>query len=213
MTLIDFWNYHDPLNTYPTDKARVHDYIQFSYSPKFSHLQNEPIKILEIGVLQLHSMRLWRDYFVNAEIFGMDNNNEEGLSDSQMEKFSDYNSQIKYSDDLVLGTRIYLCNAYSQPALDLFANDYFDFIIDDGCHDLWANLYTAEHWLQKVKPGGYLIIEDIQDFSTNHLTLEKLNDEMCLEKYVLDRRDYPNATNRVPGSYRWDNVLIEAKRK
>ena len=48
-------------------------------------------------------------------------------------------------------------------SLDLFEDDYFDYIIDDGPHSLPSQEYAVKHYLRKVKPGGKLIIEDVQD--------------------------------------------------
>ena len=41
-------------------------------------------------------------------------------------------------------------------------DEIFDFIIDDASHKLEDQL-KALRWLPKIKPGGRLIIEDIQD--------------------------------------------------
>jgi predicted O-methyltransferase YrrM len=43
------------------------------------------------------------------------------------------------------------------------APEKFDVIIEDGPHNLQSQLFAVEHYYPLLKPGGTLIIEDIQD--------------------------------------------------
>jgi hypothetical protein len=54
-------------------------------------------------------------------------------------------------------------DAYQQATVDLFEDDFFDYIVDDGPHSVDSQCYAIEHYLCKVKPGGKLIIEDVQN--------------------------------------------------
>jgi len=61
-----------------TDKFGYHDYTP-NYFKMFAHLRDAPIKVLEIGVGGYadddrggQSLEVWRDFFPNAEITGID---------------------------------------------------------------------------------------------------------------------------------------------
>ena len=144
MQLKDFYN-SNTNNDLATDKGREHDYINAYYDRIFSHLKDEKIKILEIGIYRGHSTRLWRSYFTNAELFTIENGLEEG------------------GRPIVDNVIQYWTDGYCQETLDLFDNDYFDFIIDDGPHTLESQIYSATHWIEKLKLGGTLIIEDVKE--------------------------------------------------
>jgi len=60
------------LNNYHTDKI-TNGYMNI-YGPIFAPLRSKPIKLLELGVLGGESLRLWRDYFWNGTIVGLDLN-------------------------------------------------------------------------------------------------------------------------------------------
>jgi len=64
-------NYEDV--EYPSDKNSYHSYIEDVYEEYFSPYRNKKINLLEIGVSFSGSIRLWKDYFKNAQIYGIDN--------------------------------------------------------------------------------------------------------------------------------------------
>ena len=55
---------------YPSSK-NISGFIQL-YEKYFSTLKNSKINILEIGVEGGDSLRIWREYFTNANICGID---------------------------------------------------------------------------------------------------------------------------------------------
>lgn len=162
---------------YITDKGDTHNYIRGYYSDEFSSLQNAPIKLLEIGLAHCGSAKLWRDWFVNGEIH-----------------------IIEYDPNLIKeveGVNITLASAYEQETLDKFADNYFDYIIDDGPHTLESQIYAVEKWIDKVKPGGKLIIEDIASTEA----LNELINRTTYSYKVIDLRET---------SYkRFDDLILE----
>lgn len=145
-----------------TDKNTMHSYITDYYNELFTPLKDSHIKILEIGIFRQESLRLFRDWFTNAEIDGLDDNSGCAFSLEQLDQFN----SDKVSTTIVPGTKIHLKDAYTQETLDSYQNDYFDIIIDDGSHHPDHQLYVLKNWIQKVKSGGQLIIEDIPDIET-----------------------------------------------
>src|SRR5260370_16410289 len=58
------------LDRYDTDKV-PNGYLR-TYDRIFEELIDRPVKVLELGVRTGGSLRLWRDYFPNGTIAGLD---------------------------------------------------------------------------------------------------------------------------------------------
>lgn len=112
------------------------------------------------------SLRMWRDYFPHAEIWGLDRNleaeNEERISVFQGEQTN-------------LQTLDYL--AVCGP---------WDLIIDDGSHDPADQKKTFEHLYPSVRDGGLYIIEDV--LRSLALPAPSQFVECCLPENVLKGR-------------------------
>lgn len=182
-----------------------HTYITNYYNEKFTPLRNEPIKILEIGNYRGDGLRLFRQWFTKASIYGIEYNPI--IYDEEKKDYVYIRSEPKYgklfnngiSEEYIPGCWCYMLNAYDSYTLNNFDNETFDIIIEDGSHTLQDQLYVLKHWLKKIKPGGTLIIEDIQDIAH------------CEEfKKVLD--DTVTATVhdfRIPNQTTPDNIIFE----
>lgn len=131
-------------NSSQTDKGTAHSYINGYYNAAFSGLEDKEINLLEIGVLQGQSLSLWREYFSKANIYGIDPSPE----------------SLSFCKDLKNIT-FHNIDAYCQKTLDMFEDNFFDFIIDDGPHTLESQIFSAKEWTRKLKIGGKLVIEDI----------------------------------------------------
>ena len=88
------------------------------------------------------SLRAWRDYFQNANVYGGDIQTDTQFSEDRIKTFL-FNSQDRTACNKTLG--------------DLT----FDIIIDDGDHDALSQIKTAYNLMHRVNKGGYYIIEDI----------------------------------------------------
>lgn len=139
---------------YGTDKTPE---IGHSYAPIYDKLLGglKPKNILEIGIgykglMERYvdqyqagaSLRVWRDYFKQAEVYGIDNH-----VDALLENEPRITTLIGDSTD-----------AEWVSSLDL---PLFDIIIDDGSHEHRDQLATWDIFFNLVKPGGYYFIEDV----------------------------------------------------
>jgi hypothetical protein len=125
-----------------TDKrAHAHNYVPL-YETHLGHLRDQPITLLEIGILDGASLRMWRDYFHRGAIVGLD-------------------IEEKSSDDP--RTTIFRGDQSAPDVLEtLRARGPFDVIIDDGSHvgeHIWASF---EGLFAALKSGGFYVIEDMQ---------------------------------------------------
>lgn len=180
MTFSDFFykDLHSGDNRkYLTDKGDVHNYINGYYSTEFTDIKEKPINILEIGIAQSGSLKLWRDWFTNANIYA-----------------------IEYDRNLykeIPGVGLIIADGYSEDTIKLFDGIEFDYIIDDGPHTIQSQIYSVKNWVNKLKIGGKLIVEDIQNF--DHISLLKEN--TLFPNRVIDLRDTLHK--------RYDDVIFE----
>jgi len=108
-----------------TDKSsKCHNYTAV-YEQMFGAMRNEPLKILEIGVAEGASLRMWCDYFPNAEIHGLDINPDAKV----------------FADDRIT---IHIGNQNDKDDLDKIGID-FDIVIDDGSHIVTDQIFTFKH--------------------------------------------------------------------
>lgn len=141
---------------YPTDKHTDHHYVQCFYEDAFSKYQHLNINLLEIGVLRGDSMKLWSDYFTNANnIVGID---LFGRCSFQrvLENIKGYNIKLHELNSI----------EPNKDKFDEFKSLYsngFDIIIDDGHHAPISQIKTFNNFSKLMNPGGLYIIEDIHD--------------------------------------------------
>jgi spermidine synthase len=123
--------------SHDTDKATFHKYLDFYQK----NLPGREFKgrLLEIGILQGSSLRMWREYYPKAEIVGID------IEDKQLD---------------IPGVKQVIMDCKDIEALKDLGQ--FDIIIDDGSH-MTLDQQLDFYWLyyNQLNKGGTYIIEDI----------------------------------------------------
>lgn len=137
-----------------TDKYDL-GYIEHFYNRLFTPRQQNTSSLLEIGIYQGHSLKLWRDYFTNANIHGLD---------------------VNHCAEIVNQPRIYpkFLDAYCFETIRLLSDQQFDIIIDDGPHTLESLKFYCENYIHLVKPGGIFVVEDIIDLRWTAILMDIL---------------------------------------
>jgi len=174
-------NLNDIGKKYGTDKANgFHGYLdEYERIANLPDLRDKEMKMLEIGVLDGASIKMWAEYFEKGRIVGVDNlkrnihlGNDNVPSNFVVRKDNAlYGLGIEallslYSDIMDDNSRVELYN-YDQGKrdhLEMLINDAggdFDFIIDDGSHFQEDQMVSFSYLLQHLKSGGYYIIEDV----------------------------------------------------
>jgi spermidine synthase len=143
-----------------TDKHEaVHSFAGMSYLDIYElylrPYKNEPIALLEIGINDGESLRMWKSYFPKAEIFGID-------IDPRCRSFAEERIRIaigSQDDEAFLG--------------GCFGGDRrFDVILDDGSHVNKMTLASFQYlFYHRLRPGGLYILEDL------HCSYDKLQTE------------------------------------
>lgn len=141
-----------------TDKDTVHDYLD-TYEAFFNKKKYQKINILEIGIREGGSIQLWRDYFENGQVYGID------ISPSN----EIIVKSIINDDRITLFTGV---NAYDDNFVKNNVSDIkFDYMIDDGPHTLESMIYFVQQYSNLLKDDGVLIVEDVQNIEwIQHLT-------------------------------------------
>jgi|TARA_B110000908_G_scaffold44129_1_gene53709 hypothetical protein len=165
-----------------------HGYINSFYSEEFTPKRYDNLKIVEIGIYNGDSLILFRDWFVNSHIIGIDNKTE--MSDANITKV----------DDIVEVDVVYK-DAYDIETLKSFEDESIDYLIDDGPHSIESQIDCVELWFSKIKKGGTLIIEDIQDIDIDKPKFDKLG----IPYEIIDTR------NTSPTKRKDDVLLIFRK--
>lgn len=136
-----------------SDKELYHKYISNFYSEKFEKFKKKKINILEIGIQYGNSLKLWEQFFENANIYGID-----------ISKY--YIHEYGENVNIIIG------NAYDNKIIDYFQskNILFDIIIDDGPHTLETQDFFLQNYRRLLKSSeSIIILEDIYNHSFNFL--------------------------------------------
>lgn len=152
-------NLGDLFNQYGSDKDR-NGYTPM-YHAIFKHIKDRPIDMLEIGIGTMipgvhssmvgyalpgyapgGSLRAWRDYFKNGNIVGCD-----------------VQTDTQFTDERI--TTVLSDSTNRDKVEETFGDRTFDIILDDGSHYDEHQLQTFMNFWDRVRPGGFYIVEDI----------------------------------------------------
>ena len=147
---------------YPTSETGQHhtkkpDYYFEIYNSYFERLRDRPLEILELGVYTGASLLVWREYFPNAKIVGLDlSPAPPGLDAYKADgRISTVQGDQSNSADL-------------QRCLDLTSGGKFDIVIDDASHRGWPSKASFDYLFRDgLKDEGLYFIED---FATSYAT-------------------------------------------
>jgi len=114
------------------------------YHEAFKRLQGKPMSLLELGVGQGASVKMWADYFPHGQIAGID------ITPS-CKNFEDARIRVfigRQEDGAFMQEVIRECGP-------------FDIVVDDGGHRTAAQIESLKILWPHVKPCGYYAIEDL----------------------------------------------------
>lgn len=130
-----------------TDKAVYHLFTVI-YDTWFSRLRDEQIRLLEIGVLLGGSLRMWEEYFPNAELHG-----------------ADIDDRSEYATSRI---HIHQTDQTKSDQLQLLPRDCH-IIVDDGGHTMLQQQLTLTTLFDShLLPGGTYILEDLHTSDVEH---------------------------------------------
>lgn len=131
-----------------TDKSSAgHDYARI-YDALFVARADEPVTLVEIGVWEGASLRMWREYFTHAEtrIVGVDVDLSRNL----------------YMD--AYGVELLQADAVTEAQKVAQWVGQADVVIDDGSHVAAHQAVTFGALWPRVRPGGRYCFEDVHTY-------------------------------------------------
>jgi hypothetical protein len=188
-----------------------HNYIP-GYSSLFEKVRTTVKNVLEIGigsvengqmsgVLSLgyktgNSLRCWRDYFLNANIYGIDIYSHPELNEDKIKTFVADQSNVEQLNNVILNI-----------------DGDLDIIIDDGSHNKYHQVISFMFLEKYLSNNSIYVIEDIQPdgielFKDLSIFPSDFKDYV-LQKYDIKIFDTRNEGNR----YRADDFMIAFIRK
>ena len=140
---------HEIGRKYGTDKStHVHQGISYLhiYDRYFNNIRHNVKSMLEIGVKDGRSLRMWQEYFPNAFIYGMD-----------------INPASKAHEDGRI--KIIIGDQNDDEDLQHIKNEIgvCDIILDDGSHMTDHQIKSFNMLYDSVPRGGFYVIEDLRN--------------------------------------------------
>lgn len=179
------------VNNVKTDKNTTHSYLDL-YEKLLCTKKNTARNILEIGIGYPGdnggSIKMWHDYFINANIYTLD-----------IQHINDVWDEIKNKDRINLFTSIDAYDEINFKEIFLDKNIKFDMMLDDGPHSLESMKQFIKLYSQIMTEDGILMIEDVQAIEW----LDELKDVVPenLKKYI---RCYDLRANKG----RYDDIVF-----
>lgn len=191
---------------YGTDKGEIatsgHPYTWYSHSYAdyferlYAHCREHVRAVFECGIgtndpdrpssmgatgVPGASLRMWREYFPNAEIYG-----------------ADVDPNILFADDRIRTFQVDQTSPDSIAAMwrQIGRRD-FDLIIDDGLHTFEAARILFENSFEYLRPSGLYIIEDMFEPDMNDFKAWFSGRAYRVDFVALDRPGLPLYDNSI----------------
>ena len=190
---------------YETDKSphnlvkHRHPYTAV-YDLIFSPFRRKKINICEIGIFYNSSIKMWREYFKEALIFGFDSepNLIRKAQKDSLENVFYLLMDVKKTDSIQ--------NNFDN--LDKLGIN-FDILIDDSTHSFDDQIRIIKNTTKYINTGGIVVIEDIPQKNPD-FNKEKFEDELKGYLKYFDSLKFLNCDNinRFSSFHKNDRLLI-----
>jgi hypothetical protein len=175
------WSYHNYTDFY----ALLFDHCRYNINNVFelgigTNYEDIPSSMTSAGSPGA-SLRMWKEYFPNANIFG-----------------ADIDSRILFEEDRINTFQVDQTSKGSIKSMWGKIDNVFDLMIDDGLHEYSANITFFENSFHKVSSGGVYIIEDVA-----YDQIEKYQNYFSKNNY-----NYMSIVLNRPNSPVYSNCLI-----
>ena len=170
-----------------TDKNTTHSYLPL-YQKLLISKKETAKNILEVGIFNGGSIKLWSDFFTNANIYGLDIMNIQDVWEGikNKEKIILHTSKDAYNEDFFIANFLY-------------KNIKCDFMLDDGPHSLESMKQFIKLYSQIMTEDGILIIEDVQSWDWIDILKNTVPENLKQFIKVYDLR---------PNKNRYDDIVF-----
>jgi predicted O-methyltransferase YrrM len=167
---------------YDADKTQLKMNVNtLYYDSIFKNIKNDNLNILEFGIFEGASSLMWKEYFCNSKIVGLDNNI------NYINKMKEENFDVSFVD----------VNDDNNISLTLKnLNMMFDIIIEDTTHQIDDQIRVIKNSVEYLKPGGVIIIENIFLNNNEKDYYEKLGETLNeFQNYYFITLNHDNNNN------------------
>src|SRR5690348_14056384 len=154
-----------------TDKSCLRQDYLVHYQRMLEPYRARPITLLEIGVHNGASLRMWDQYLESASIVGID-------IEPMTRRFAGGRVRVEIGSQADAGFLAELSRKYRP-----------DVIIDDGSHLDEHQIFSFEHLFGGLQPGGLYIVEDVAAPADQKPSAAEYF--MALERRILARERPP----------------------
>lgn len=160
----------DLIDNSRTDKNTTHSYLGL-YQDLLNGKKETARNVLEVGIFNGGSIKLWSDFFINATIYALDIIDDNCIWDKLKndEKIKIFSSTDAYDESI-----------FNSIFLDGIR---FDFMLDDGPHTLESMKQFIKLYSKLMTDDGILIIEDVQSIDWIPMLVEVVPEH--LKKYIM----------------------------
>jgi len=134
----------DLAEKYNTDKGTSSHWYTARYSMYLEQYRDEEFNLLEIGVYDGASVKMWKEYFPKANIVALD-------IDPRCKQFEEERITIHIGDQADVHFLNKIVEQYG----------HFEVILDDGGHSYKQQIVSFETLFPKLTPGGLYFLEDM----------------------------------------------------
>lgn len=173
------------------------------YTPIYSLLlapyRNKTIQFCEIGIAGGESIKMWREYFnPDSVIYAMDSCAE------FLDMTNHRNLKNVVTQHIDVGDPVYMNKVFTD------INEQFDIIVDDSDHNFESQKNIISVVVNFLKPGGLLIIEDVERSISAEKYEEKLGPALLslFESVYYIKGEH---NNKYSGDYNNDTLLVFVK--
>lgn len=168
------------VNNIRTDKNTSHSYLGL-YQQLLVDKKDTAKHVLEVGIDKGGSIKLWRDFFTNATVHGIDVIPIEYVW-----------HELINEDNIILYVSTDAYNEQFFKSAFLDKGIKCDFMLDDGPHTLESMVQFIKLYSQILTEDGILIIEDVQDIEWIEVLAHYVPDELKQYVRVYDLRENKN---------------------
>ena len=122
------------------------------YDLLFQDFRNQKFNFAEIGILKNNSIKMFRNYFLNAKIYGFE------YDKKLIEQAKSHKLKNTFYSEIDVTNERSIKHNFSK------FKKKFKVIIDDSTHDVDDQIRLINNCVNFLDPGGMFILEDIYHF-------------------------------------------------
>ncbi len=206
-----------------TDKADTNDLLHY-YDSLLKKYRYEKINILEIGVFFGSSLKMWREFFPNAEIYGMDHFTGLQGNGHTFEGARSFFDSVQNKEPNTSRIHLVECNQSDRKQLEMARDKFlqdkieFKFILDDASHLMMPQQLSLAILAPCISKDGMFLMEDWgssldlrysdlrPDFSNSTYTMmKKFNETKVIKSEYMTKEELEFLQSRMKHPiYLWD---------